>query len=78
MNFHGHNAGLNVLKARIESMHYYVWTRVASFAKFREMQKTILRKIFRENWVRKTAKMFTADFDPFGPKLVLKEAYPWV
>ena len=26
MNFHGHIAGLNVLKARIESMHYYVWT----------------------------------------------------
>ena len=38
---------------------------MASFAKFREMQKTILRKIFRENRVRKTAKMVTADFDPF-------------
>ena len=38
---------------------------MASFAKFREMQKTLLRKIFRENWVRNTAKMVTADFDPF-------------
>ena len=47
-------------------------TRVASFAKFREMQKTILRKIFRENWVRKTAKIVTAEFDPFRAQIGVK------
>ena len=40
-------------------------TRVEHFAKFREKQKMILRKIFREKWVRKIAKIYTADFDPF-------------
>ena len=45
---------------------------MASFAKFREMQKTVLRKIFRENWVRNTAKMITADFDPFWVKIDAK------
>ena len=29
------------------------------------MQMMILRNIFREKWVRKFAKMITADFDPF-------------
>ena len=39
--------------------------RVASFAKFREMQKTILRKIFREKWMRNFAKSIMAEFSPF-------------
>ena len=39
--------------------------RLVHFAKFREMQKMILRKIFREKWVRKIAKMNTADLDTF-------------
>ena len=47
---------------------------MASFAKFREMQKTILRKIFRENWVRNMAKMVTADFDPFRAQIGAKRA----
>ena len=40
-------------------------SRVASFAKFREMQKMILQKMFRQKWVRNFAKMITADFGQF-------------
>ena len=43
--------------------------RVASFAKFREMQKMILRKKFREKCVQKFAKVAIADFDPFWAKI---------
>ena len=45
---------------------------MATFAKFREMQKPILWKIFRENWVRKTAKMVTADFHSFRDRMGAK------
>ena len=41
------------------------WDRVASFAKFREMQKMFLRNDFREKWMRNFAKTITADFGPF-------------
>ena len=44
---------------------FTVESRVASFAKFREMQKMFLRKKFRENWMQTFAKMVITDFDPF-------------
>ena len=46
--------------------------RVATFAKFREMQKMILRNKFRENWVRKTAKIASADLDPIRVQISAK------
>ena len=36
-----------------------IGSRLVHFAKFREMQKMILQKMFREKWVRKIAKMNT-------------------
>ena len=52
-------------------------TRLVHFAKFREMQNMIFRKIFREKWVRKIAKMNTADFDPFRVLIVSKIGLIW-
>ena len=53
-----------------------VQRRVASFAKFRKMQKTIQRKIFRENCVQETVKMVTANFDPFMFQIGAKRPIP--
>ena len=37
--------------------------RLATFAKFREMQKMILQKYFRESQVRNIAKIVKANFE---------------
>ena len=55
--------------------------RLVHFAKFREMQKMILRKIFREKWVRNFAKIVSAEFGSFQaqnePKLCPFSRHFW-
>ena len=46
--------------------------RLATFAKFREMQKMILRKDFRENRVRNIAKIVKANFEPIYEEYTVK------
>ena len=44
---------------------FFILSRVEHFAKFREMQKMILQKTFREKWLQNFAKMNSTNFTPF-------------
>ena len=62
----------------IEQINHLLFTvRVASFAKFREMQKMFLRKNFREKWLQIFAKIIIADFDPFWAQFGTIKSWNW-
>ena len=72
--FRAEHFELNNFFLKLQSINILI--RVASFAKFREMQKMVLRKNFREKWMQNFAKMIS-DFDLFWAQFGTIKSSNW-